>query len=299
MDVGIAESAAQAASIAADLIQRAVRAKPELVLGLATGSSPVGIYDELARRVNDGRISLAAASAFMLDEYVGLSPDHPQAYRSVIDDIFTRKVDIDPARVHGPDGTAKDVEAACIEYEQAIRAAGGTDVQILGIGTDGHIAFNEPTSSLASRTRIKTLTKQTRIDNSRFFGGDLDAVPSHCLTQGIGTIVEARKIILIAAGRGKAEAIRQTVEGPVSARWPATALQHHPDVTVLLDPAAACRLDLADYYREVWANKPAWQLPLGRPSARAEPTTRADVTGTCTDTAGMPPTLHHRGVDST
>ncbi|GAA2030994.1 glucosamine-6-phosphate deaminase [Terrabacter terrae] len=261
MDVGIAESAADAASTAADLIQRAVRAKPEVVLGLATGSSPVGIYDELARRLSDGGISLAAASAFMLDEYVGLPPDHPQAYRSVIEDKFTRKVDIDPAHVHGPDGTADDVEAACADYEQAIRAAGGIDVQILGIGTDGHIAFNEPSSSLASRTRIKTLTRQTRIDNSRFFDGDLDAVPSHCLTQGIGTILEARQILLIAAGSAKAEAIRQTVEGPVSARWPATALQLHPAVTVLLDPAAASRLDLADYYREVWANKPEWQRP--------------------------------------
>lgn len=261
MDVGIAESAAHAASIAADLIQRAVGTKPGLVLGLATGSSPVGIYDQLARRVSDGRVSLAAASGFMLDEYVGLPPDHPQAYRSVIDEIFTRKVDIDPAHVHGPDGTASDVEAACADYEQAIRTAGGIDVQILGIGTDGHIAFNEPSSSLASRTRIKTLTRQTRIDNSRFFGGDLDAVPSHCLTQGIGTILEARRIILIAAGGAKAEAIRQTIEGPVSARWPATALQHHPDVTVLLDPDAAARLELVDYYREVWTNKPAWQLP--------------------------------------
>lgn len=259
MDVGIAESVAHAASIAADLIQRAGRAKPEVVLGLATGSSPVGIYDELGRRVSDGRISLAAASAFMLDEYVGLPREHPQAYRSVIDEIFTRKVDIDPTRVHGPDGTARDVGAACADYERSIRAAGGIDIQILGIGTDGHIAFNEPGSSLASRTRIKTLTRETRVDNSRFFDGDLDAVPSHCLTQGVGTILEAREIILIAAGNAKAEAIRQAVEGPVSARWPATALQLHPEVTVLLDPAAASRLDLADYYREVWASKPAWQ----------------------------------------
>lgn len=261
MDVGIAETAEHAASIAADLIQNAIRAKPQAVLGLATGSSPLGIYDELALRITDGRLSLATSSAFMLDEYVGLPAGHPQAYRAVIGEIFTRRVDIDPTRVYGPDGSARDVETACADYELAIRAAGGIDVQILGIGTDGHIAFNEPTSSLASRTRIKTLTRQTRIDNSRFFGGDLDAVPTHCLTQGIGTILEARHIILIANGMTKAEAIRQTIEGPVSARWPATALQHHPEVTVLLDPAAASRLDLVDYYREVWANKPAWQRP--------------------------------------
>ena len=163
----------------------------------------------------------------MLDEYVGLPADHPQRYRNVIQAEFVDKVDIDPAQVFGPDGLAEDLASACEAYERAIADAGGVDLQILGIGTDGHIAFNEPGSSLASRTRIKTLTSQTRRDNARFFGGNVEEVPQHCLTQGIGTILEARHIVLVAAGRGKAEAVHQLVEGPVSAMWPATALQLH------------------------------------------------------------------------
>ena len=149
--------------------------------------------------------------------------------------------------------------AACAAYERAIADAGGVDLQILGIGTDGHVAFNEPGSSLASRTRIKTLTRQTREDNARFFGGDVAQVPTHCLTQGLATIMSARHLVLLATGRGKAEAVHQLAEGPVSAMWPATVLQHHPHVTVLVDDAAASRLQLADYYRETFAAKPGWQ----------------------------------------
>jgi glucosamine-6-phosphate deaminase len=154
---------------------------------------------------------------------------------------------------------ATDIPAACAGYEDAIRQAGGVDLQILGIGTDGHIAFNEPGSSLASRTRIMTLTRQTRIDNARFFDGDVDAVPTHCLTQGQATIMDARHVVLVATGKGKAEAVHHLVEGPVSAMWPATVLQHHPHVTVLLDDAAARRLQLVDYYREPYRSKPEWQ----------------------------------------
>ncbi|MEO5662078.1 MAG: glucosamine-6-phosphate deaminase, partial [Nocardioides sp.] len=161
--------------------------------------------------------------------------------------------------VSGPDGLASDIAQACTDYEQAIADAGGVDLQILGIGSDGHIAFNEPGSSFASRTRIKTLTRQTRVDNARFFGGDLDAVPTHCLTQGLGTIMQARHVVLLASGLGKAEAVHQLIEGAVSALWPATILQHHPHVTVLLDPAAGSRLQLAGYYRETYAAKPSWQ----------------------------------------
>ena len=164
-----------------------------------------------------------------------------------------------PGAVEGPDGLASDIPAACAAYESAIQAAGGVDLQILGIGTDGHIAFNEPGSSLASRTRIKTLTRQTRVDNARFFDDDLDAVPTHCLTQGLATIMAARHVILVATGRSKAEAVHHLVEGAVSALWPATILQHHPHVTVLLDDAAARRLQLVDYYRETYRSKPRWQ----------------------------------------
>lgn len=162
-------------------------------------------------------------------------------------------------QVLGPDGLAQDVVAACAQYEEAIVRAGGVDLQILGIGTDGHVGFNEPGSSLASRTRIKTLTEQTREDNARFFDGDLSQVPHHCLTQGLATIMSARHIVLIATGQAKAEAIHHLAEGPVSALWPATILQHHPHVTVLVDNSAASRLQLADYFRSTYAAKPTWQ----------------------------------------
>ncbi|MFT3875218.1 MAG: glucosamine-6-phosphate deaminase [Propioniciclava sp.] len=236
-----------------------VTAKPDAVLGLATGSSPLAIYDNLVARHQAGEVSFAQARAFTLDEYVGLPADHPERYRSVIEKDFTGRVDFAPDSVQGPNGLAEDLRAAGAEYDAAIAAAGGVDLQILGIGTDGHIGFNEPGSSLASRTRIKTLTHQTRLDNARFFDNDLDAVPVHCLTQGLGTIMEARHILLVATGQGKAEAVHHLVEGAVSAMWPGTILQHHPHVTVLLDEAAASRLQLAAYYRQTYASKPAWQ----------------------------------------
>ena len=259
MEVIIVEDARQIGTIAADAIEALLTQKPTAVLGLATGSSPLTIYDELAARHDAGRVSFQQARGFTLDEYVGLPADHPERYRNVIDTVFVSRVDFAPGAVAGPDGLADDIPAACAGYEQAIEAAGGIDLQILGIGTDGHIGFNEPGSSLASRTRIKTLTRQTRIDNARFFDDDVDSVPTHCLTQGLGTIMAARHVILVATGRTKAEAVHQLVEGPVSAMWPATILQHHRHVTVLLDGSAARRLQLADYYRETYLAKPAWQ----------------------------------------
>jgi glucosamine-6-phosphate deaminase len=259
MEVVISTTPDEAGTLAADAVEELLRRRPEAVLGVATGSSPLIIYDELGRRVAQGSLSLAKVRAFMLDEYVGLPADHPQRYRNVIREEFVDKVDIDPTQVFGPDGLAADLLGACQAYERAIADVGGVDLQILGIGTDGHIAFNEPGSSLASRTRIKTLTSQTRRDNARFFGGDVEAVPQHCLTQGIGTILEARHVLLVASGRGKAEAVHQLVEGSVSALWPATALQLHPHVTVLLDIAAASRLQLASYYIETYEAKPSWQ----------------------------------------
>lgn len=245
--------------VAADAVEALLRSKPDAVLGLATGSSPLMIYDELAARHDAGSLSFRQARGFTLDEYVGLPADHPERYRNVIDTVFASRVDFAADAVQGPDGLAADIPGACAAYEAAIRDAGGVDLQILGIGTDGHIGFNEPGSSLASRTRIKTLTHQTRVDNARFFGDDVDAVPTHCLTQGLGTICEARHIVLVAIGRGKAEAVHHLVEGAVSAMWPATVLQHHPHVTVLLDDAAARRLQLVDYYRETYRCKPDWQ----------------------------------------
>lgn len=258
MEVVIAPPA-ELARLAADAVEAVLRSRAAPVLGVATGSSPLAVYDELARRHRQQGLSFARARAFMLDEYVGLAADHPERYRNVIEVELASRVDLAPGAVHGPDGLADDLPAACAEYEAAIAEAGGVDLQLLGIGSDGHIAFNEPGSSLSSRTRIKTLTRQTREDNARFFDGDLAAVPGHCLTQGLGTIMEARHVVLLATGRAKAEAVHHLAEGAVSAMWPATVLQHHPHVTVLVDDAAAGRLQLAEHYRQTYAGKPAWQ----------------------------------------
>lgn len=259
MEVIILRNSAEIGAVGADAIEALLARKPDAVLGVATGSSPLTIYDELAARCAAGQVSFTKARGFTLDEYVGLPGDHPERYRNVIDKVLVSRVDFEPDAVAGPDGLATDIPAACAAYEEEIRAAGGVDLQILGIGTDGHIGFNEPGSSLASRTRIKTLTRQTRMDNARFFDGNLDAVPTHCLTQGLGTIMAARHVVLVATASSKGEAVHHLVEGAVSAMWPASILQHHPHVTVLLDDAAARRLQLADYYRETYESKPDWQ----------------------------------------
>ncbi|MFE1083356.1 glucosamine-6-phosphate deaminase [Brevibacterium sediminis] len=247
------------AELAADAIEELLRTETAPVIGLATGSSPLRIYDELTTRHKNEWLSFAHAQAFMLDEYVGIADDHPQRYRNVIDAEIATRVDFAEGAVHGPEGSADDLAAASADYERKIAEAGGIDLQILGIGSDGHIAFNEPGSSLASRTRVKSLTHQTRLDNARFFDGDVEQVPKLCLTQGLGTIMEAKHIVLVATGGNKAEAVHQMVEGPISAMWPATVLQMHPHVTVMLDDAAASRLQLGDYYRHAYENKPEWQ----------------------------------------
>ncbi|CAN7409651.1 glucosamine-6-phosphate deaminase [Arthrobacter sp. LjRoot78] len=258
MEVVILPGSKQIGSLAADAVEALLRRKPDAVLGLATGVSPLPVYDELARRHDDGGLDFSRARAFALDEYVGLGQGHPQSYREVIRREFTDRVNIAPENVHTPDGLAADIPAACQAYEDAIRAAGGVDLQLLGVGTDGHIGFNEPGSSLASRTRIKSLIEQTRRDNARFFTSIHD-VPHHVITQGLGTIMEARHVILIATGAQKAQAVRDFVEGPVAAICAASVLQMHPHVTVLVDEAAASSLRLADYYRHTYDNKPAWQ----------------------------------------
>ena len=257
MEIVILPAPADVARTAADAIEQQVRSGPS-VLGLATGSTPLGTYQELIRRHRNGGLSFAGAEAFLLDEYVGLPSTHPQSYHSVIRDEFTANVDFVPDAVHGLDGVAEDLEAEVARYEAAIAAAGGVDIQILGIGTDGHVGFNEPMSSLGSRTRIKTLTRQTREDNARFFG-DPSEVPEHVLTQGLGTIREARHLLLLAMGEAKAEAIAAAVEGPVAALCPASALQLHPHVSVLVDEAAASRLAHREYYQDTFGRKPAWQ----------------------------------------
>jgi glucosamine-6-phosphate deaminase len=258
LEIVILPDADAVAVFVADCVERLVVARPHAVLGLATGSSPLGVYAELIRRHGAGEISFRAVHAFLLDEYIGLSAGHPQSYRAFIERHFSTLVDIDPRNVHVPDGAADDVPSACRAYEAAMREVGGVDLQLLGIGTDGHLGFNEPTSSLTSRTRVKTLTRQTRLDNARFFG-HLDEVPHHVVTQGIGTILDARHVILIATGPGKAEPVARAVEGPLSAVCPASALQLHPHATVVIDDDAAARLTLTAYYRDTFAHKPPWQ----------------------------------------
>lgn len=243
---------------AASRIARVVRDRPDAVLGLATGSSPLGTYAELARAVERGDLDCSAASAFALDEYVGLPAGHPESYRSVIDREAVRPLGMRGDRVHVPDGSTDDVVAACEAYERLIAEVGPVDVQLLGIGANGHVGFNEPTSSFGSRTRIKTLTTATREANARFFES-LDDVPHHCITQGLGTILDARELLLVAFGAAKAEAVAAAVEGPLTSLCPASALQLHPSASVVVDEAAAAALRLGDYYREVQGSLPPWQ----------------------------------------
>lgn len=242
--------------LVANEIARRIRATPELVLGLATGSTPLPVYEALVPAL--AGVDLSLVRGFALDEYVGLDPAHPQSYRSVITREVVEPLGLNPARIRVPDGRLEGIAHAGEVYEAAIMDAGGIALQILGIGTDGHIGFNEPGSSFASRTRVKTLTEQTRADNARFFASP-DEVPMHCITQGLGTILEAGHLVLLAFGRSKAAALAAAVEGPVSASVPGSAIQLHPHVTVIVDEDAASELTRAEYYRYAYANKPAWQ----------------------------------------
>lgn len=252
MEVLVLPSPGDCALVVADLVTAAVT-DGRCVLGLATGSSPLEVYSELVRRHQQG-LSFARASVFLLDEYVGLPRSHPASYDRFIREHLTDHLDIDPERVHAPDGGASDPIAEAGAYDALLEAEGPVDIQVLGIGTNGHIGFNEPTSSLASRVRVKTLSDQTRRDNARFFA-TLDDVPRHVITQGLGTIRAARRVVLIATGAHKAQAVAAAVEGPLSARCPASVLQLHPHATVVIDEQAASSLELIDYYRQVSAHK--------------------------------------------
>jgi glucosamine-6-phosphate deaminase len=258
VEVIILSSPLEVGRLSARKITQLIKAKPTAVIGLATGSSPLAIYAELAAAVRDGSLDASRVSGFALDEYVGIAEDHPESYASVLRREVTEPLGLDPSRVFVPDGRASDLEAACEAYEAAIRQAGGVDLQILGIGANGHIGFNEPTSSFGSRTRLKTLAPRTRADNARFFASP-DEVPKHCLTQGLGTIMDARELLLVAQGSRKAAAVATAIEGPVSSMCPASILQFHPEATVIIDEDAAGRLTLTDYYRYTYENKPAWQ----------------------------------------
>lgn len=253
MEIIIKKNPEEVGLLAADILARYVTRGS--TLGLATGSTPVGAYRELVRRHRNDGLSFAACRAFLLDEYVGLDPADPQSYHATIRRELTSHVDIDDAHVSSPNGLHPERAG---EYDREIAAAGGIDVQLLGVGTDGHIGFNEPGSSLASTTRLKTLHPRTIADNARFFGS-ADDVPHHVVTQGLATIGRARHLLLLATGSIKADAVHALAEGPVSALCPASVLQYHPHATVIIDEDAATRLDNAEYYRYAFDNKLDWQ----------------------------------------
>ncbi len=252
MEVLIAPTPDDVASLAAEVVVGGLPGDRPPVLGLATGSSPLGLYRRLGEEAAAGRVRLADASGVALDEYVGLPAGHPESYRSVLEREVCDVVGLGRERLHVPDGSGRDLaslRSAALAYDQLIETLGGVDVQILGIGVNGHLGFNEPGSALRSRTRVKRLSERTRTDNARFFA-DVADVPTHCITQGLGTILEARRLVLVATGATKAAAIAAALEGPLTASCPASVLQWHADAVVVLDEAAAAQLRNRSYYDE-------------------------------------------------
>ena len=238
----------EAASIqAAKLVADQVRRKPDSILGLSTGNTPLATYTELIRMYGDEDLDFSNVTTFNLDEYFGISREHPQSFYFQIHKNFLDNVNVRPDRTHIPDGTSTDIAKTCAEYEDAIQRSGGIDLQILGIGRTGHIGFNEPTSSLASRTRLKTLADETINDNSKVSGD----IPQVAITMGIGTILEAKKILLLAFGDAKATAVVKAIEGPITSSCSASALQMHGDVRFILDEEAARELRHRSYYDRV------------------------------------------------
>lgn len=254
MEIIICDTYEEMSRLAARMIQRQLLKKPSSVLGLATGSTPVGLYQELVRLHREGGLDFSKVVTFNLDEYLDLPPWHEQSYRYFMDQHLFKHVNLDPKDIHVPYGHAEDVEEFCAWYEAEIKRVDGIDIQVLGIGADGHIAFNEPGSSLGSRTRLKTLTQQTIEDNARFFAKE-EEVPRFAITMGVGTILEAREIILLANGAKKAAIVAEAIEGPITAQVSASALQMHRQVTVLLDREAGAKLKRAEYYRWVHEQK--------------------------------------------
>jgi glucosamine-6-phosphate deaminase len=240
---------------AAQLVAETLNRKPNAVLGLPTGSTPLVLYKELIRMHKEEGLDFSYVTTFNLDEYVGLSKNHPQSYHYFMHENLFNHINIPPQNIHIPAGTTDNYHAFCAWYEDRIKECGGIDLQVLGIGSDGHIAFNEPTSSLGSRTRIKTLAKQTIDDNARFFDRPED-VPVYAITMGVGTIVEAHKLILLANGQNKATAVADAIEGPVTSMCTASVLQLHRDVTFHLDGEAAGELKMIDYYKWIQAKRP-------------------------------------------
>ena len=258
MRVVVLESAEQVNQFSADAVCSLIHLRQQqnqpTVLGLATGGTPLGLYSELIARHQQGRVTFRNVDTFNLDEYVGVEPTSPSSYHYYMLENLFKRVDVDLSRTHVPQTHGVDLAVSAKRFEQQIEQAGGIDLQILGIGVDGHIGFNEIGSSLGSRTRVKTLTYRTRTDNARFFES-LEHVPRTALTMGIATILESQSILLMAYGASKSQTIRNTIEGPITASVPASALQLHPDVTIVLDAEAASALANKDYYLESERNR--------------------------------------------
>ncbi|WP_394190316.1 glucosamine-6-phosphate deaminase [Pseudoalteromonas atlantica] len=261
MQIVILNDAAAVAAYGANIFAKQLEKKPTSVLGLATGSTPVALYQELISKNKAGEISFSHATTFNLDEYLGLTGEHPQSYRYFMNEQLFNHVDINKDNTFVPPGDAENPIEACHEYETKICDAGGVDVQLLGIGRNGHIGFNEPSSGLTSRTRVKTLTKATIEDNARFFKAD-EYQPHLSITMGIGTILEAKKVVLLATGENKADAVLAMVEGPLMAKCPASALQLHRDAVIVIDKAAASKLEDLEFYQHIEAENQKLQAKL-------------------------------------
>jgi len=255
MEVIVTRDYEEMSKTAARVVAQVLNLKPNAVLGLATGSTPLGLYKELIRMHREEGLDFSQVTTFNLDEYVGLPRTHPQSYYYFMQENLFKHINVPKQNIYVPSGTTSNYAAFCQWYEQRIRECGGIDLQVLGIGTDGHIAFNEPSSSLGSRTRIKTLARQTIEDNARFFGSP-EEVPVYAITMGVGTILEARKIMLLASGRQKAPAVAAAIEGPVTSMITASALQLHRDAMCIIDREAASQLKMLDYYEWVQAKMP-------------------------------------------
>jgi len=255
MEVIVQPSYEAMSRAAAQAVADVMNTKPNAVLGLATGSTPLGVYQELARMHREEGLDFSQVTTFNLDEYVGLPKGHEQSYHYFMQENFFQYVNIPIQNTYIPSGTTSNYESFCQWYEQRIDECGGIDIQILGIGSDGHIAFNEPTSSLSSRTRLKTLAKTTVDDNARFFERRED-VPVYAITMGVGTILEARQILMLANGKSKAHAVAASIEGPITSMYTASALQLHSSSVVFLDDEAASDLKMREYYDWVRDKKP-------------------------------------------
>jgi glucosamine-6-phosphate deaminase len=272
MEVIIQKNALTAAGLVAKLLAAEIRAKPSLVLGLATGRTMEAVYRELIRMHKEEHLDFSLCRTFNLDEYVGLGPDHPGSYRYFMNTHLFDHINIDKRNTHIPDGTAKDGGAECRHYEEAIRECGGIDLQLLGIGEAGHIGFNEPLSALMSRTREKALSPKTISQNAPMFGSP-DQMPRRGMTMGVGTILDSRHCLLLATGKAKADVIARAVEGPITSMISASALQLHSHCRVVVDEEASEKLQSREYYRWIFDNEPEWAAfrTQKRPSVTKKP----------------------------